>query len=150
MELSAETAGRYLRHAYAQMLTAADRLGEELVNRRPHGPGTNSVAALIVHCAAVAPWWLGHVALGDPTQRDRESEFEATATIAELHALVAASLAASMEALRRLEAGEGSDGGGRQFLLDGDASDAGVVIHVIEELFQHLGHIDLTVDALTA
>jgi hypothetical protein len=47
-----------------------------------------------------------------------------------------------------LEAGEGSDEGGRQFLHDGDTSDAAVVLHVLEELFQHLGHMELAADAL--
>ena len=35
-----------------------------------------------------------------------------------------------------------------RFLLDGDTSDASVVLHVLEELYQHLGHIELTADAL--
>ena len=34
--------------------------------------------------------------------------------------------------------------------VDGDTSDASVVIHVLEEAFQHLGHMELAADALLA
>lgn len=72
MQLSPATAEAYVRHAFAQMLEVADRLGEPLINQRPLGPHTNAVP------------------------------------------------------------------------------DASVVIHVLEELYQHLGHMELTADALRA
>lgn len=148
VQLSSATAEAYLRHAFAQMLDVADRLGEPLINRRPVGPQTNAVAGLVIHCCAVAEFWLGHVALGHASERDRDAEFSQTATLAELHELVDATVERVAEHLGRLEAGEGTDEGGRQFLLDGDASDASVVLHVLEELYQHLGHMELAADAL--
>ena len=148
MELSSATAEVYLRHAFRQMLGIADRLGDGLVNARPLGPQTNAVAALIIHCCEVCEFWLGHVALGRPTRRDRDSEFSRTATLAELRELVAAAQAQTMADIRSLEAGQGCDAGGRQFLQDGDTSDAAVVLHVLEELYQHLGHMELAADAL--
>jgi hypothetical protein len=52
--------------------------------------------------------------------------------------------------LARLEAGEGSDElGGRSHLLDGDGSDASAVLHVLEEAYQHLGHMELAAGCLT-
>ena len=116
MNLAPATAESYLRHAFAQMLGVADRLGDERVNLRPHGEGTNSVAALVVHCCGVAEFWLGHVALGRPTVRDRSAEFSSTATVAELHALVGATLATAAADIGALEAGKGVDAGGRQSL----------------------------------
>lgn len=148
MELRLGTIEVYLRHAFGQMLDVADRVGEPLVNQRPHGEDTNAVGALIVHCCAVSEFWLGHVALGEPTERERQSEFSATATLAELHAMVEAAIGRSIELVERLEAGEGTDEGGRQFLPGGDTSDAAVVLHVLEELYQHLGHMELAADAL--
>jgi hypothetical protein len=130
------------------MLEVADRLGEPLINERPLGPRTNAVASLIIHCCAVSEFWLGHVALGSPSDRDRESEFSRSATLAELHELVDGTASRAVDQIGRLEAGEGSDAGGRQFLLGGDTSDASVVLHVIEELYQHLGHMELAADAL--
>jgi uncharacterized damage-inducible protein DinB len=150
MNLDPATAERYLRHAYGQMLAVADRLGDERVNERPHGEHTNAVAALVVHCCGVTEFWLGHVALGRPTSRDRSAEFTTTATVAELHELVERALTAAASDLARLEAGEGNDRSGlRHQLLDGDRSDASAVVHVLEEAYQHLGHMELTADALS-
>jgi hypothetical protein len=42
-----------------------------------------------------------------------------------------------------------ADRTGRQFLEGGDESDGAIVIHVLEELYQHLGHMELAADALT-
>lgn len=130
------------------MLAVADRLGEPLINERPLGPRTNAVAALIIHSCGVTEFWLGHVALGQPSTRDRASEFSRTATLAQLHALVDDTATQAVAHLARLEAGDGRDDGGRQFLLGGDTADASVVLHVLEELYQHLGHIELAADAL--
>lgn len=150
MELSASTTERYVRHAFTQMLDVADRLGDDKVNVRPHGPDTNAVAALIIHSCGTALFWLDHVGLGRPTERARDDEFSATATVAELHALVEQTLAQISADLRALEAGERApEPSGRVFLLDADESDGSLVLHVIEEAYQHLGHMELTADALS-
>ena len=151
MELSAATAERYLRHAFRQLLDVADRLGDERANLEPHGPSTNSVASLIAHCCGVTEFWLGHIGLGEPTDRDRDGEFVSAANVVELHAMVDATLERASALLARLEAGEGNDAaGGRGLLLEEDASDASLIVHVLEELYQHLGHAELTADALGA
>ncbi len=148
MLLRAAVAHASLARAFARLSEVADRLGDPAVNTRPLGPGTNSVAALIVHCCGVTEFWLGHVALGEPSRRDREAEFSRTAPLAELHDLVGSTLARAARHLARLEAGEGTDEGGRQFLPGAETSDASVVLHVVEELYQHLGHAELAADVL--
>jgi hypothetical protein len=150
MELDAEVAGRSLEDAFTKLLAVVERLGDERVNRRPHGPTTSSGAALVVHCCGLTRWWLGHLALGEPTDRDRASEFEAEATVAELRALVETTVVQALEHLRRIEAGEGVPVEDRRCDLPAGASDASVVLHVLEELYQHLGHLELTADALGA
>jgi uncharacterized damage-inducible protein DinB len=148
MELQPQTAELYMRHAFRQMLEVADRLGDERVNERPHGPETNAVAALIIHSCAVTEFWIGHVALGRPTDRDRESEFSSTAAVAELRALVDETLAQVSEDLAAMDEGRTqADRTGRQFLEGGDESDGAIVLHVLEELYQHLGHMELAADA---
>jgi uncharacterized damage-inducible protein DinB len=149
MELERGTAELYVRHAFEQVLGVADRLGDDRVNERPLGPDTNAVAALVVHCCAVTEFWIGHVALGRPTSRDRESEFSTTATVSELHAIVARTLAQVSEDLAAVDEGRvQADRTGRQFLEGGDESDGAIVLHVLEEIYQHLGHMELAADAL--
>jgi uncharacterized damage-inducible protein DinB len=171
MELQRGTAELYLHHAFGQMLDVADRLGDERVNDRPLGaakapalptagagarasesdrlPKTNAVAALIIHSCAVTEFWIGHVALGRPTDRDRESEFSSTATLAELRALVDQTLTQVSEDLAAMDEGRTqTDRTGRQFLEVRDESDGAIVLHVLEELYQHLGHMELAADAL--
>ncbi len=48
MELSPDTAERYLRHAFAQMLAVADRLGDGLIDEKPHGESTKLVELMVV------------------------------------------------------------------------------------------------------
>jgi uncharacterized damage-inducible protein DinB len=147
MELAWGTAELYMRRAFGQMLDVADRLGDERVNERPLGADTNAVAALIIHSRAVAEFWIGHVGLGRPTSRDRESEF--STTVAELHALVDETLAQLSEDLAAIDVGKTQpDRTGRQFLEGGDESDGAIVLHVLRELYQHLGHMELAADAL--
>jgi len=149
MNLEPATAELYTRHAFTQMLEVADRLGERKVNDRPLGPRTNAVAALIIHCCEVTEFWLGHVGLGRPSQRDRESEFTRTATLAELHAMVDATLVTARADLDRIFRGDTqADRTGFMFLIGGDESDGALVIHVLEELYQHLGHMEIAADAL--
>jgi hypothetical protein len=149
MEVQRGTAELYMRHAFGQMLEVADRLGDTRVNDRPHGPETNAVAALIIHSCAVAEFWIGHVALGRPSDRDREAEFSSTASVAELHTLVASTLSQIREDLAAIDEGcTQADRTGRQFLEGGDGTDGAIVLHVLEELYQHLGHMELAADAL--
>jgi uncharacterized damage-inducible protein DinB len=149
VDLTASTSTRYVRLAFGQLLDVAERLGDTRVNERPHGGSTNAVAALIVHCCGVCEFWLGHVGLGRASDRDRESEFSATANVEELHALVDATVLQVTRDLESLEsAGPSPYAAPREHLVDGDRSDASLVVHVIEELFQHLGHAELAADAL--
>lgn len=151
MELQPSTTETYLRHAFSQMLGVVDRLGDDRINVKPHGPRTNSVAALVVHCCELTKFWLGHVGLDKPNERDRDKEFEATATVAELHQRVTRALAQASIDIAEMERGPTAvDNEVRQFMPEGDPSDASVVLHVIEECYQHLGHMELTADALGA
>jgi uncharacterized damage-inducible protein DinB len=150
MELTASTATTYVRLALRQMRALVDRMDDAQLNERPPGPATNSVAVLVTHCHGVCEFWLGHVGLGRPSTRDRDAEFTAVATASELHVLVDAMDAQVADDVRRLDGGGAGDTNraGRQLLEGTDESDAALVLHVIEELFQHLGQMELTADAL--
>lgn len=145
------TAQWYVDTALAKLLARADELvdagGEELLCGRPDVEGANSVYALVVHCCGVMERWGGETIAGRQIRRDRAAEFNAMGTIDQLEALVAAQRRRWVDDLADYDAGappRGPDG-----WEEGDpepTTQGFVVLHVIEELYQHLGHVDLTVD----
>lgn len=144
----------YVDTALVRLLATADELvesgGEELLSRRPDVEGANSVFALVTHCCGVMEHWGGEVIAGRPVNRDRATEFTATGTLAQLEDLVAAQRRRWVEDLRRFAPGEEPRGPVERHEGEPDVITQGfVALHVIEELFQHLGHVDLTVDLLT-
>jgi hypothetical protein len=150
VDLTVSTLCVYFDHAYDGMRRVLDRLDDRTVNERPHGPTTNSVAALVVHCCGLAPFWLEHVGLDLPTDRDRAAEFGAKATIDELQTRIGDLQLRCHDMLGSLETGSSATyHAARAHLPGGDRSDTGLVLHVLEELYQHLGHMELTADALT-
>jgi hypothetical protein len=147
VELTPEVAFPYVEHAYRQVLDVVDRLGDERMNVKPHGESTNTASALVAHSLGVLDFWLGHVGLDRPTDRVRDDEFVAELTVAEVHDRVEAGLAQAAADLRAMADHEernspwGDD-------LPGGTGDASLVLHILEEAYQHLGHLELTADAL--
>ena len=151
VNLDPATAERYLRHAFARMLGVADRLGDERVNVRPHGDGTNAVAALVVHCCGVAEFWLGHVALGRPSHprpggrvlEHRVRRRAARRSWRRRSPPRRPTSARSRRARAAMPAGGSS-------CPKATRRTPRSSIHVLEEAFQHLGHMELAADALLA
>lgn len=137
-------AGRYLDLAFDQMLDLVERVGDRL-DDRPLGLTTNAVGALVFHCTEVCEFWLGHAALGRPSDRHRDEEFSTALPVDELRTRVAAARAQAHSDLAALEAGRGVTTDLRGVLPAG-GNDASVVLHVVEELFQHIGQMELTAD----
>ncbi len=141
------TAQWYVDTALVRLLGKAEELGDDLVSVRPDLEGANSVFALVTHCCGVLERWGGEVIAGRSITRDRAAEFVATGTVAQLEERVAAQRRRWVDDLRAYDAGAppvGPDG-----WEEGDptpTTQGFVVLHVIEELYQHLGHVDLTVD----
>ena len=150
MDLGSETISVYLRHAFAGMNRVLDRLDDELVNVRADGWGTNSVAGLIVHCCELAPSWFAIPGLGREGDRDRDAEFAARATVAELRDRIAMAVDLTCGLAEEFAGGPtATDHPLRDFMPGADRSDGALVLHVLEELFQHLGHMEVTADALS-
>ncbi len=147
--LDATTIRLYLRHAFTGMERVLDRLDDDLVNQIPGAWGTNTPAGLIVHCCELAPSWFEVPGLGREGVRDREAEFAAQATVAELRTRIAATVERTDALAEELVAGPSAgDHPLRDFMPGADRSDGALVLHVLEELFQHLGHLEVTADAL--
>ena len=150
MNLEASTIKHYLGVVFAGMDHVLDRLDDDSVNVRPADWGTNSVAGLIVHCCELAPSWFETAGLGRHGERDREGEFAATASIAELRTRIAATLVRIDPIVDDFVAGPtAGDHELRVFLPGDDRSDPALLLHVFEELFQHLGHMEVTADAVS-
>jgi uncharacterized damage-inducible protein DinB len=151
VDLTPKTMCVYLDHAFTGMRRVLDRLDDTSVNQRPHGPETNSVAALVVHCCELTPFWLDHVGMGHPTERDRASEFTTEATVAELRDRIDRTESRCHELVGPISSGSTATYHElRAHLPGGDRSDPAVYLHVLEELYQHLGHMELTADAVTS
>ena len=141
-----EEEAEYLDAALGAMVEVAVRAGRHL-NVRPHGKGTNSVGALVVHCCAVCELWLGHVALGRADRRDRDAEFAARTQLVHLEAAVERTRHRSRDDLAALAREPGRASELRAHLPAG-GTDRALVLHVLRELHQHLGHMELAIDAL--
>lgn len=127
-------------------------LGDELANRRPDAPGSNSPYVVLTHCLGVMEYWAGYLIAGRSIERDRAGEFRASGAVREL-----------VERARGVR---------RQFALDisnlepfapprgipnqKDAdlplakTQGGALIHVYEELAQHRGQMEVCRDVLLA
>lgn len=151
IDLKDSDVAAFVELALDQMMSKAIALGPR-VSDRPNLAGSNSVYSLVVHCVAVADWWLDHAVLGHPTERDRDAEFDAAGTTTDLEELVErfrSTLPDLMEQVARTPEPQSS------YLESATESfrtwpwtTASILLHVVEELFQHAGHVDITVDLL--
>jgi len=138
--------------ALGQMTAIVEELGDELVNRRPPFRDTNSAYAILTHCLGVMEYWGGATVAERPVRRDRAAEFTASGDVAGL-------LRRSDQARRRLrEDIVGLQSAALPVAVRRDPEDpvpyhetkGAVLLHILEELFQHLGQMEITRDALVA
>ena len=138
--------------ALAQMTAIVEDLGDELVNRRPPFRDTNSAYVILTHCLGVMEYWGGATVAERPIQRDRAAEFTASGDVAAL-------LRRTEQARRRLQEDlVGLDTAAPPVNVRPDPDDpvpyterkGAVLLHLLEELFQHCGQMELTRDALVA
>ena len=142
----------FVDEALGAMVRIVDALGDEGANRRPAVPGANSPYAILTHCLGVMEYWGGHVVAGRRIERDRDAEFAASGPVAALVERVA-------RARARLETDLAASDPSGPPLGTVDPADAalplgrsqgGALLHILEELTQHLGHMEMTRDILTA
>ncbi len=125
-------------------------LGDDLVNERVDDG--NSAFALACHVVGVMARWGRTVNRGVVVPRDRDAEFSATGTVEEALALLAAGRVALHEDVAAASPAEPPasppSGGDRD--EPGLRTQGGVLLHVYEELAQHLGQLEVTRDVLIA
>jgi hypothetical protein len=140
----------FIDRAFDGMVECVSQLGDGFVNESPNLPGANSPYAIVHHCVQLTHWWVGAMGAGRKMERDRDSEFTATGTLAELLAAVAgvrSELAADVVNLDPEAPVQRPDdlhvGSAARRWTRGEA-----LIHCYEELAQHLGQLEITRDLL--
>jgi hypothetical protein len=130
------------------MAAAAVDLGDGLVNAVPDLPDANSAYQILIHCCGMLEWWTRAAILGLDVDRDREAEFVASGTVAQLTARVDEVRAQFVTDLRLIDPDAPLRGDPSPEYRNTPLGDSagGVLMHVLEELAQHHGHLDLTRD----
>ena len=153
VETSVDAVVSYVDRAVDQMAAIVTELGDDLANRKPVLPGSNSPYAILRHCLGVMEFWGGKVVAGREITRDRDAEFRARGPVTGL-------TAATADAKRRFR----GDAATAEFAapprggMDDDmspdelefSSQGHALLHVLEEVTQHLGQMELTRDVLRA
>jgi hypothetical protein len=142
----------YVDLALDEMVTIVTDLGDDLANRRPALTGANSPFALLTHCLGVMEYWAGHVVAGRQIIRDRAAEFRATGSVEELAARTRQARCQLKADLADLEpyASPRGDAAPEDAALPYARTQGGALLHVYEELAQHLGQMEITRDVLLA
>ena len=132
-----------LNEIHASVEQAIQDLPQEALDWSP-GEGMNSIAVLIVHLTGAERYWIGDVALGESSGRDRAVEFHARGiSLDALLARLADTSAYAQSALTLLTLGDleqerVSPRDGRKFSV------AWALLHALEHTAIHLGHIQIT------
>ena len=138
--------------ALGEMTRIVGELGDELANQRPSLHGANSAYAILTHCLGVMEYWAGATVAGRSIERDRPAEFTA-------HGDVASLCRRAEEAARRVRDDvSGADSWAAPASVrphptrwEPYAETKGaVLLHILEELFQHLGQMEITRDIVLA
>jgi hypothetical protein len=136
----------FYRWLYDAILGALRNLSEEELNWKPPVPESNSLYVIAYHAASSSLWWL-NVAQGNVTERDRLTEFSAKGpfSIREEHFTAWLSAAEHIipgltdyEAVHILPPGVGTT------RTEGSCTTRWALLHIIDHLSIHLGHIEIT------
>ena len=131
------------------MLDIVADLGDELANTALSLPGANTPYQLVFHCCGMLEWWTREAILGEPVGRDRAAEFVSKGTVEQLRERVEEVVFGLERDLARMDLdaplrGPYADYGGTPIA----ESARGALLHVLEELAQHHGHLEITRDVL--
>ncbi len=140
----------YCDRALVRLGEIATELGDDLVGARLDDvPGSNSAFGLLSHCIGVMGRWARQVNRGIPVPRDRDAEFRATGTVAEiLLALSAARDRLHEDAFAASPREPPADPPTSEDVPDPPPTQGDILLHVYEELAQHLGQLEVTRDVL--
>ena len=143
MEKLLETYLGVLQTCHRDILASLEGLPAEALDWVP-GPGMNSLTVLVFHTTGSERYWIGDVAMGEFSGRNRDAEFAARdAGIEVLRRRLEDSLTYAQDALVRLS----PEQLGQERLAPSDGrkvTAAWAVLHALEHASVHLGHIQMT------
>ena len=130
------------------MAAIVQQLGDELADVTPDLPSANSAYQLLLHCCGMLEWWTRSAILGVEVTRDRDGEFTAEGPVASVLDRVESVKEqlrddlASIDLDAPLRGDPSADYVGTPI----GESARGALMHVLEELAQHHGHLEITRD----
>jgi len=152
MSIAPEEFVPYMSTAFDGMLAIAEALGDARLNQRPQNmPNTSTPFAILTHCIGLMRYWLGTVIAGRQIPRDRDAEFGARGTVADLRQAV-------QQIQQEIQADITHVQGDqlpaflwrpRQSYMEGWNQGA-ILLQCYTELAQHHGHMEITRDILMA
>jgi hypothetical protein len=136
--------------ALDQMVAIVVQLGDDGANRRPDLAGANAPFAILTHCLGVMEFWGGSMVADRISTRDRQAEFVAEGSVHDLmqHVAMARRQLASDIAGFDAPAPTAQAPAPADVATPFGRTMGGVLLHVLEELFQHLGQMEITRDLL--
>lgn len=150
MDITVDEFVLFCERSITEMRRALARCDAEQLNALPDLPAPNSPFQLVTHALAACEYWTAHVVAGHPTDRVRDSEFAATGTRDELDRQADALVSRLRDLAPELQAATTLANGAHTTLpLGHDWTVGTALIHAYEELTQHLGHLEITVDLVT-
>jgi len=143
----------FMNRALDGMVGIVEKLGDRRVNLRPDFPGANSPYVILYHAVCCTHFWCGAVLAGRRVSRNRDAEFQAKGTVADLQKAV--------EDLKQQIPKDLEQVLGDRPLTHPDSllpihvqlgihnwSQGKALIHAYEELAQHFGQMEITRDIL--
>ena len=153
MDLWFEAARDTADRCWDGILATLDGVTDADLNSKLSVAGSNAPYAIVHHCIEMTRWWLGTFGCGLDLPRDRSGEFEAIGTRDDLVVRIARVRADVDVWATRMVRDDiaGRDARGTRANVDLDTvTPQWVVLHVVHELAQHLGQLQVTRDLLSA
>jgi hypothetical protein len=149
MSIAPEEFLSYINGALDGMVQIIETLGDERINRRPHDmPNTNTPFIILTHCVGLTRYFIGTVLAGRQMQRDRDAEFRARGTVADIRQAVRDLQQRLPEDIKHVRGDQPC--AFPEFARDIHRhwTQGHLLLQCYKELAQHHGHMELTRDVM--
>lgn len=135
-------------HKLDELVTLVSSCNDNEANTELNHAGSNTLIQLLAHCCGMMRRWSSSVNLGIEVPRDREQEFRTAMSVQESVELAGRTRTAFVAdvAATEMQMSPALIPTGREHFWT--VTCEGVLLHVLEELSQHLGQAQITRDVL--